>query len=571
MLVIGVAAAGQVAWCEDRVLVSVSTDAPVASRDALLAYTLTIKQESDAAEMMLADWPEPHVAAPSFDGARAIAGPKVEVDSTLSHDEGVVVTRRRTRYTWLLLPGSETLRIGEARVELDATILAGAGLTLPVTDRVAGPVPDGSEVHVLALLDHAAPFVGQPVLMTVWVLSGTAIEDVGYEDGLTLQGFRMERLEVPDGQWRLMVLGGRRYRALPVRRMVLYPLVAGPIEIPSSRWAVEASDGGAWQTPLHFERETGVSRLDVRPVPAHGRPDDWGGAVGRFSMSLVPPAAPATAGRPFELAIVIEGPGDLRGTSRVDLPPTYRAVGDLHTVDVSDERLWSRVELRYEVKPEVEGALTIPAVTWSYFDPWREAFASAATTPLSVAVGPPGDAPRLESGGPRLRGLKPRPEGVVAGGPRFWLRLEIAAGVLLLANILLALRVRGRGAMRARRRAASSLRRARSGVARAADQGGAGWGSVARALRGYLHDTLGTSPAATQRELLSELGARDLSETLRRDMISLLEAGDRGGFSPEGRTGAGLAEHCQSAALWLEELEREVRHARRAPPGQRTR
>jgi hypothetical protein len=150
------------------------------------------------------------------------------------------------------------------------------------------------------------------------------------------------------------------------------------------------------RTPVRTERLASDSlRPTVRPLPDDGRPDDFSGLVGTFGLKVVPSTRDVPLGGSVTVEVTLTGSGALAGFSLPPLPPDsgLRAYDDSPevTVRLQDGRYIAHMTQKRAIVPEREGALTLPPVSLSVFDPDREAYVRLRSDPVEITVRP-GDA-----------------------------------------------------------------------------------------------------------------------------------------------------------------------------------
>ncbi|TWU47226.1 hypothetical protein Poly51_50250 [Rubripirellula tenax] len=136
--------------------------------------------------------------------------------------------------------------------------------------------------------------------------------------------------------------------------------------------------------------EAVVESIEVKPIPTQGRPDDYVGAVGKYSIDVEADSTEVNVGDPITLTLAI------RGTGPMDLllPPKLATQPSL--VDgfkVSDEELAGFVDgqrklFQTTIRPKDESVSEIPPITYSYFDPDTESFVTVTTDPIPIRVSP---------------------------------------------------------------------------------------------------------------------------------------------------------------------------------------
>jgi len=280
--------------------------------------------------------------------------------------------------------------------------------------------------------------------------------------------------------------------------------------------------------------------IEVLPLPAEGRPPDFSGAVGRFTISVSAEPTTVRVGDPIELTIDIRGDGPLETLPPPDLTAQPRLT---EAFRVPAERLAGsmyRGQRRFvqTIRAKRPDVTEIPPIQYSYFDPVLGEYAVAESTPLPIRVSPAetlSAADLLDKSAPPRQPNEPVREpdglrGLVTDERRLLERVpEIQLSHVIVVTTTPAvvfaatsaclgfLAHRGRDPSRARRSRAMQLARRRIEQARRlppAEQARA----VEAALTGYLADRLdqpaGRFSGPATLSLLEEKGADH--ETLRR-------------------------------------------------------
>jgi hypothetical protein len=186
-------------------------------------------------------------------------------------------------------------------------------------------------------------------------------------------------------------IGGIAYD-LFVAHQVVFPLVAGTIAIP--RAMLKYSTPLALQFFSQEERFALTSlpeSLTVRALPTEGRPADFNGAVGtglRVERRITPPTAHPGEGVAVELVLSGVGNSALWPPPAIQWPRTARAYADRvdERVTTLDGRLGGVKTFRYLVVPDSVGPLTLPPVSYSYYDLAARVYRSTGTGVASLPV-----------------------------------------------------------------------------------------------------------------------------------------------------------------------------------------
>ena len=134
--------------------------------------------------------------------------------------------------------------------------------------------------------------------------------------------------------------------------------------------------------PLQFE---------VKPLPSTNRPDGFSGAIGNFSIESILDTKHVSVGDPIQLTCKISGVGNLAVMPAPKLslgehfkvgPPTFSFEGNELTKYQGSQKF------EYFINPLKAGLIEVPAIPFSFFDPYKEKYFSTTTTKHSIRVDP---------------------------------------------------------------------------------------------------------------------------------------------------------------------------------------
>ncbi|MDD5629146.1 MAG: BatD family protein, partial [Elusimicrobia bacterium] len=192
--------------------------------------------------------------------------------------------------------------------------------------RRSGPSAGGApDVLVTAELDRSRASVNEQV--TLSVKFHTAVPLMGNPEYVPpkLEGFLSE--DLPPLRHYNMVLKGRAYDVTEIKT-ALFPLQAGRLKIGNAvvRCQVQQDFNADPFSPDFFERffSQGVTAaqsrtvassplvLEVSPLPGAGRPPDFSGAVGRFTLAASVDKSRSQVGDAVNLTVTVQGIGNLK-------------------------------------------------------------------------------------------------------------------------------------------------------------------------------------------------------------------------------------------------------------------
>ena len=288
-----------------------------------------------------------------------------------------------------------------------------------------------SEVKVSLILNKKSLYVGEQALLTVQVA-----QKAGTQVQLTQQGladlydklekalgkdFSVARLfsQLPS-KGASQAIGGENYFVVKVT-YALFPINAGAITVAGVPFDYITLKR-VQQTRRHgdpffdeffndnFFGNGGVEQVTksalsnpfivhVTPLPAP--PADFSGAVGNFRLSAAVDPRMVAAGEAVTLSLSINGntrPGNIGDVAPPQLPECSVFAPEKHlSVDTTANGIVSHKTYKYLIVPKQEGALLIPPLSWSYFDPSAQTYKTLKTDTLAVSVTKGSGTPSVQS------------------------------------------------------------------------------------------------------------------------------------------------------------------------------
>lgn len=126
--------------------------------------------------------------------------------------------------------------------------------------------------------------------------------------------------------------------------------------------------------------------IEVLPIPTLGRPADYYGAVGQFSITPRLDRQRVKVGNSLKLILTIAG----RGNTEFLRVPELDQLDGFHLMGATVQRYSDRVVVTYDLSPLSAEVEWIPGIVWNYFDtsPGEECFVELETEKLPVEVVP---------------------------------------------------------------------------------------------------------------------------------------------------------------------------------------
>jgi hypothetical protein len=267
-----------------------------------------------------------------------------------------------------------------------------------------------SDFTVHADISRSSVYVGEPIVVDYYVYDRGGVRQMDVKKWPTFTGFWNEDLQIVQHyQFENIYIKNERMRRAFLGRYALYPIKPGKIALDKlvinaryiSRNFFNSDDDtdplnifmggyGPLRTGTHASQDITIEAL---PLPAAGRPDNFGGAVGQFTMKLEADKNSVPAHTPINITLSVEGKGNFQAISsfKLALPPDFElyetAASSRGTNPVGMRRsLESKKTFQYVVIPRKSGDFQIPPISWSYFDPEKKAYQSISSNALSLSV-----------------------------------------------------------------------------------------------------------------------------------------------------------------------------------------
>ena len=123
--------------------------------------------------------------------------------------------------------------------------------------------------------------------------------------------------------------------------------------------------------------------LRILPLPESGRPPEFGGAVGSFTLEAEASPREIDLGGSLRLVLRIRGDGDLEGFEA----PRWKEIGGFRVLGIVDVK--GPVERRFELDlaPYSDAVKQVPSIPFAYFEPGASpGYRLARTEPIDVVV-----------------------------------------------------------------------------------------------------------------------------------------------------------------------------------------
>ena len=255
-------------------------------------------------------------------------------------------------------------------------------------------------------------YVNQPITMTInWYIVGNTNDVKDYNFDIPIlqddENFIIEDVDIPatqkngtyKGHQATMVTFGKvlipkRARTIEVAK----PSVTCKLAVRSRQRQRQRDiwndffDSDPFGRGRQYKRFTTFAEgavLNVKPLPDKGRPSDFNGLVGRYSISASATPTKVNVGDPITLTISITG----ELLKRVEMPDLAAIVGFSDNFSIPTEQSLPKVTERRKVFTQTIRAgndklKEIPAIPLSFFDVDKGQYVSVSSDPIPLEVAP---------------------------------------------------------------------------------------------------------------------------------------------------------------------------------------
>lgn len=281
--------------------------------------------------------------------------------------------------------------------------------TLEVVERSADAEPTADELIFLKTDAPEQLYVGQTTRLELklYIADQVRLSSLNSFDR-DADGFTVS--DLPDSTESSEIFDGRRYRVLT------WPLSITPIRTGTQNldfeFTLTASLPGQNDRSSSLGRRgfgssifddffgrrerftvyTEPTQVEVLNLPEADQPDSFSGAIGDFSLQVYTDRQSTKAGEPVMLSVEVAGRGNFDRINGPQLPdsPDWRHYAPeskfLPRSETETDRGTKRFD--YVLIPEKAGELSIPEVSFAYFDPDEPAYVELSSPTINISVSP---------------------------------------------------------------------------------------------------------------------------------------------------------------------------------------
>lgn len=323
---------------------------------------------------------------PNFSDFEVVGGPNTSVSNSWFNGK----RSYKKTYSYFLAPKKRgTFTIEQAIIEIEGEVYKTFPVTIKVTaavDKPNGP-PDASDIasesiHLVAEVSKSNPYLNEAITVVykLYVSPETGVSNWSEKDNPRYNDFWSQDIQIKGLNIQKGTYEGKDYRYVVLRKTVLYPQKTGKlkleplvlditVEVPTNRTDIF---GRALMTKVPKTVTAGSRTINVKPLPEKGKPADFKGAVGDFSLKVTSTKNQLNATESLQAKIEVSGKGNLKlfELPKLTVPSSLEVYEPEHqeTVRTDLSGMQGKISDTYTIVPQYKGKYPIPAVTFSYFD-----------------------------------------------------------------------------------------------------------------------------------------------------------------------------------------------------------
>ncbi len=251
-------------------------------------------------------------------------------------------------------------------------------------------------IFVKVVASKTTCFVGEPVLVTYQLFSAMQAQ-AKMNKSPSFSRCSVIEMTSPDEHENIQNINGKDYKVYTIRKVQIIPLQEGDLKLDTASIDNEvtfSSPDNPYKTQNYTATTVSNSLIiHVMPLPEKNKPADFQGAIGTFHITAKADSSRIALGENNNLQIIIEGEGNFNGVSQ----PAVQWPKDLQHFDVSDSEHVAKTSFpmtgsRNFNIPFIgtkEGTDTIPAISFTFFDPSIQTYQIIHSKDIVVTITPP--------------------------------------------------------------------------------------------------------------------------------------------------------------------------------------
>lgn len=250
----------------------------------------------------------------------------------------------------------------------------------------------GKSLFATLSVDKSTAYVNEQIIISFKFYQGVNLLSQPRYTPPSFTGFWKEELGQSS---EYKIIEGKRYLVTEIRYAV-FPTQPGEYTIGEASMTCQVSEdilddffGFSFGGRPEVVKSNSV-KLNIIPLPTKGKPANFSGAVGEFSISAKLDNTKVHQHEPATFSFTVAGVGNIKAIETPELPtlPDVKIYHSGAKVDLSSAkgRISGAKTFSIILVSEREGRIEIPPVAFSYFDPTAKEYKTITTPPQMLTV-----------------------------------------------------------------------------------------------------------------------------------------------------------------------------------------
>lgn len=352
-------------------------------------------------------------ASPAFENFILLSGPNTMRSMVGNYVNGKGKMEQKTTISYLVQPTKEgTLYIEPAMIKVKGRKYQSQRIAIEVGKAIevqgggtsmaqSNPMAAAKEnIHLVSEVSNRSPYIGEPITIAYKIyfrmnIGKAMVSQMPKFDSFWTQVYTENDMPENTSDNR-EYYKDELYNVVTYYKVLLIPQKEGKFTINplSINMLAEVGTGqyDYWGDEITRTAQLTVSSqaetITVRPLPQQGRPADFSGAVGQFTMNASLSKPEVNTGESSTLSIDIKGTGNI---SQIKLPePEIPSEIERYDPKVQSSSSLTATTLKgyqseqFILIPRVKGTYAIPKIEFSYFNPGTGKYVTLSSAQMTL-------------------------------------------------------------------------------------------------------------------------------------------------------------------------------------------
>jgi len=252
-------------------------------------------------------------------------------------------------------------------------------------------------IHLVLSVNKSNVYVGEQLVATYKLYFNTNIGGISdYTDVPSFSSFWNQEFELKDNDVQQVTYKGQKYYMSILKKVLLTPQKSGELTIEPlgveliARVKIKSRSFFNNFKDIKHNVKSSSRKIKVKSLPKAGKPIDFNGAVGNFTLEPKITKTEAETNEAISLIIKVKGSGNLSlfDTPELNIPSdieTYEPkISD--KIQISNKGNSGSKTFEYVLIPRYAGEYKIPSVNFSYFDLEKEKYINLSTPDYTLQI-----------------------------------------------------------------------------------------------------------------------------------------------------------------------------------------